>query len=306
MLASKQATVFPSLQRQQQRRQRQRLRAATPLAPSQRTNQPPRSRSDGFKLAASIDDDVSQTSTTTISSPSPSSSSSSTTTTTAAIAATKAALRQASPAARKGDPEAIAAVVAAVEKLSSLALEQQQEREASSSSSSSSPPLPLPPLFPPPPEPSTWETLYTDAKVGSNGKFGPLQGEARQLFVASAKLKTTTTSTSSGGGSGGGGGGRFINRVAFPSVRFPLLQADFSGSWLPKPNRRDRVEVVFEDNSFSVLGGVRVGGGEFPPPPAKGSVKGHWVMKYADDDVRAFVTNKMSLVVLGRVKSEEK
>ena len=124
-------------------------------------------------------------------------------------------------------------------------------------------------------------------------RLGPLQGEARQLFAPSSASPSSAV-----------GGGRFINRVIFPSVSFPLLRADFSGSWLPKPDRQDRLEVIFEDSNFYVLGGIRVGGGQFPSS-GKGSLKGHWVMRFADDDVRAFVTNKMSLVVLGRKRSEE-
>lgn len=190
-------------------------------------------------------------------------SSSTSTSSASAIADAKASLRAEAPAARKGDPAAVAAVLAAVERLAEL----------SADSSSSDP-------FPPPTEPSEWETLYTDAKQGSNGKVGPLQGEARQLFEP---------------------GSKFLNRVSIPSDSLPLLRADFGGSWLQRPGRKDRVEVIFEKSNFFVLG-LRVSGSEFPPPGQKGSLKGHWTMKFADDDVRAFVTNKMSVVVLGRVE----
>ena len=190
---------------------------------------------------------------------------------TSSIADAKASLRAAAPAARKGDPVAVASVFAAVERLAEL-----------SASSPSSPSSSAAPPFPPPPEPSTWETLYTDAKQGSNGKVGPLQGEARQLFEP---------------------GARFLNRVSIPSDSLPLLRADFGGSWAQRAGRRDRVEVIFEESSFRVLG-LRVAGSEFPPPGQKGSLKGHWTMKFADDDVRAFVTNKLSVVVLGRVEGK--
>lgn len=186
-----------------------------------------------------------------------------------AIADAKASLRAAAPAARSGDPAAVARVLAAVERLAELA--------AASSST--------PVLHPPPPEPSVWETLYTDAKTGSNGKVGPLQGEARQLF---------------------GAGNRFLNRVSIPSDSLPLLRADFGGRWEQRPGRADRVEVIFEESAFYVLGGLRVAGSEFPPPGKQGSLKGHWTMKFADDDVRAFVTNKLSVVVLGRVEEKGK
>ena len=198
-------------------------------------------------------------------------STSSSSTLSSSIADAKASLRAAAPAARSGDPAAVAIVLDAVERLAELA--------ASSSSSSSSPSQ----LFPPPPEPSTWETLYTDAKQGSNGKVGPLQGEARQLFEA---------------------GGGFLNRVSIPSDAFPLLRADFGGRWEQRANRADRVEVIFQKSNFYVAG-LRVAGSEFPPPGQKGSLKGHWTMKFADDDVRAFVTNKLSVVVLGRVVEEK-
>ena len=201
-----------------------------------------------------------------------SSSSSTSSSSSSSIADAKASLRAAAPAARAGDPAAIATVLAAVERLAELALE-----EAPSSSTPSSP-------FPPPPEPSTWETLFTDAKQGSNGKVGPLQGEARQLFETNKQ---------------------FVNRVSIPSEKLPLLKADFGGRWEQRAGRKDRVEVIFEKSNFYVAG-FRVSGSEFPPPGTKGSLKGHWTMKFADDEVRAFVTNKMSVVVLGRVLEEEK
>ena len=177
------------------------------------------------------------------------------------IADAKASLRAAAPAARNGDPTAISLVLAAVERLAEL-------------STTAS--------FPAPAEPSTWETLFTDAKQGSNGKVGPFQGEARQLFAP---------------------GSRFLNRVSIPSEGFAVLKADFGGRWEQRPNRNDRVEVIFEESNFYIFG-LRVAGSEFPPPGQKGSLKGHWTMKFADDDVRAFVTNKMSVVVLGRVVGE--
>ena len=110
-----------------------------------------------------------------------------------------------------------------------------------------------------------------------------MQGEARQLFEA---------------------GGGFLNRVSIPSDAFPLLRADFGGRWEQRANRADRVEVIFQKSNFYVAG-LRVAGSEFPPPGQKGSLKGHWTMKFADDDVRAFVTNKLSVVVLGRVVEEK-
>ena len=200
------------------------------------------------------------------------------------IADAKASLRAAAPAARSGDPAAIAVVLAAVERLAELAAAAASAPSpppSSSSSPSSSPSSP----FPPPPEPSAWETLFTDAKQGSNGKVGPLQGEARQLF---------------------GVGSKFLNRVSIPSDALPLLRADFGGRWEQRAGRADRVEVVFEESGFYVLGGLRVAGSAFPPPGQKGSLKGHWTMKFADDDVRAFVTNKLSVVVLGRVEEKKK
>ena len=211
------------------------------------------------------------------------------------IADAKASLRAAAPAARSGDPAAIAVVLAAVERLAELAAaaasapsptpSSSSSPSSSSTPSSSSPSSSPSSPFPPPPEPSAWETLFTDAKQGSNGKVGPLQGEARQLF---------------------GVGSKFLNRVSIPSDALPLLRADFGGRWEQRAGRADRVEVVFEESGFYVLGGLRVAGSAFPPPGQKGSLKGHWTMKFADDDVRAFVTNKLSVVVLGRVEEKKK
>ena len=201
-----------------------------------------------------------------------STSTSSTSLSSSSIADAKASLRVAAPAARSGDPTAIAAVLAAVERLAELAT-----TPSSTSSSISSP-------YPPPPEPSTWETLFTDAKQGSNGKVGPMQGEARQLFLP---------------------GKGFRNRVSIPSDTFPLLRADFGGQWEQRAGREDRVEVIFEKSEFFIFGGLRVAGNEFPPPGQKGSLKGHWTMKFADEDLRAFVTNKLSVVVLGRVEEKK-
>ena len=215
----------------------------------------------GVVVASALDGGVASTSSTSTSSLSSS------------IADAKASLRAAAPAARSGNPAAVAIVLAAVERLAEL---------AAKSSPTSSPTSPSP--FPPPPEPSTWETLFTDAKQGSNGKVGPLQGEARQLFEV---------------------GRGFLNRVSIPSDSLPLLRADFGGRWQQRAGRADRVEVIFEKSDFYVFGGLRVAGSAFPPPGQKGSLKGHWTMKFADEDVRAFVTNKLSIVVLGRVEEKK-
>lgn len=129
---------------------------------------------------------------------------------------------------------------------------------------------------PPPPAPSTWKTLLTTSPGPSGGKIGPFQGETTQVFHASP---TPTAGT-------------YTNKLAFGGS---LAVLELSGTW--EAVRPDRVNVVFVDTHWSLLGGLLTGGSVFPPGKQP---RGHWSLLCGDEEVRAFTTNKGSLFVLVR------
>jgi len=129
---------------------------------------------------------------------------------------------------------------------------------------------------PPPPSPSAWRTLYSNSPGPSGGKVGPFQGDTLQFFHP--------------------GGGTYTNRLAFGGA---LAVLELSGDW--EAVRPDRVNVVFNDTRWSLLGGLFKGGSAFPPDKRP---RGHWSLLYGDEGVRCFTTNKGSLFVLVRAEEE--
>lgn len=130
---------------------------------------------------------------------------------------------------------------------------------------------------PPPPALSTWRTVFSTSPGASGGRVGPFRGETTQVFHASP---STTAGT-------------YTNKLAFGGS---LAVLELSGTW--EAVRADRVNVVFLDTKWSVLGGLLKGGSTFPPDKQP---RGHWSLLYGDDAVRVFTTNKGSLFVLERV-----
>jgi len=131
---------------------------------------------------------------------------------------------------------------------------------------------------PPPPAPSTWRTLFTTSTGPSGGKVGPFQGETTQAFHASPV--------------GPASAGTYTNKLAFGGS---LACLELSGTW--EAVRDDRVNVVFVNTKWSLLGGAFKGGSAFP---ADKQPRGHWSLLFGDEAVRVFTTNKGSLFVLER------
>jgi len=146
---------------------------------------------------------------------------------------------------------------------------------------------------------SSWSLDWTDAKGGSSGKLGPIQGVVSQVFAMESSTKKSSSSSSSSSTNSGA--------AAYPSPHFEsfefvntvtlaagLAAVDLCAVASGRPGSTDVIDIEFLTTNFRLLGAV------VSSIPTQG--KGFWRVKYQSDDVRVFETNAGSLFVLSSRK----
>ncbi|KAK9816603.1 hypothetical protein WJX72_002625 [[Myrmecia] bisecta] len=113
---------------------------------------------------------------------------------------------------------------------------------------------------------TTWRLVYTNSKGNSSGKLGPFIGRVTQVFPGDTPAQ-------------------YINKVQIGPFEAAVL-AEYEYA------RKDRINVTFLNTTFK-LGPFRY--------CKETTMKGHWTLKYADEELRILTSNQNNVFVLARV-----